>query len=101
MSEETVSWSITQSHNGNNRIRKLKLKEGPRAWWGWGCDPRRDAVLGPRVIAWLWCLLPDLPREVTPSLQLPGHAGVQLQVCDVLLDPGLPGLGTDLLSSFG
>lgn len=45
--------------------------------------------------------LPNLPRDVTPSLLLVGHSGIQLQVSDEFLDPGLPGVGTDLLLSFG
>lgn len=39
--------------------------------------------------------------EVTGSSKLPGPSGVQLQVGDVLLDPVLTGVGTDLPASLG
>lgn len=40
------------------------------------------------------------PRSLGSS-KLPGPSGIQLQVGDVLLDPGLAGVGTDLPASFG
>lgn len=59
------------------------------------------ASRAPGSLSCLKCLLPNLPRDVTPSLLLVGHSGIQLQVSDVFLGPGLPGVGTDLPLSFG
>lgn len=46
-------------------------------------------------------LLPVGPPDSLGPAKLPGHSGIQLQVGDVLLDPGLTGVGTDLPASFG
>lgn len=46
-------------------------------------------------------LLPVGPPRSLGSSKLPGPSGIQLQVGDVLLDPGLAGVGTDLPASFG
>lgn len=59
------------------------------------------AVVVPGVFPKLGSLLPRQPTEVTGFSKLPGHSGIQLQVADVLLDPGLPGVSTDLPASFG
>ena len=66
-------------------------------WLGWGCDPQKRCLLESQG----YCPAPPSAIDVTPSLQLPGHSGSQLQVGDVFLDPVLTGVGTDLLASFG
>jgi hypothetical protein len=46
-------------------------------------------------------LLPTGPTEVTGSIAASRSLSVQLQVSDILLDPGLLGVSTNLPASLG
>lgn len=67
---------------------------------GLGWDPQRG-LQNCRVATPAQVFAPKWVPRCDASLLPPGRSGVQLQVGDVFLDPGVSGVGTDLPASLG